>query len=147
MEAGQLSLKSNSFLILAAWPGLAGLGLAWPGLSIVGGFLAGQPGRFGGLGNFFLKSDFFSQSGGLAWACRAWPGLASQSWGGSWPAGLADLEAWAIFFLNFNFFSHSGDLAWAGLGWPGQFFHQLQFFSHSGQPVLGKNLILCLEHW
>ena len=67
-----------------------------------------------------------------AWPGLRWRGLASQSWGASWPASLADLEGRTVFFLPKQFFSHSGGLGWAGLG---SFFLPEQFFSHSGDPA------------
>ena len=73
--------------------------------------LASQP--FLGLRSFFLPKQFsfsFWRPG------LGWRGLASQSWGGSWPADLADLEGWAVFFLPKQFFFSF----WRpGLGWPG----------------------------
>ena len=116
-RAGQFFLPKQFFLILAAWPGLA-----WPGLSIVGGFLAGRPCRFGGLGSFFLPKQFFFSfwRPGLGWR-----GPASQSWGGSWPAGLADFEGRAVFFSPNSFFLILA--AWPGLAWA-VFLLQKQFF-------------------
>ena len=95
-------LKSDFFLILAAWPGLAGPGLAWP---LNRGGVLGRPAEaIWRLGNFFLNFNFFL-------ILATWPGLA-------W-AGLGN------FFPQFQFFFSF----WrAGLGWPGQFFSSISIF-------------------